>query len=526
MSGLQSPPDKSTTTEATTLANLTALSVSASGEFIRKTGVTTFENATPEGGGGATWGAITGTLSNQTDLQAALDAKGTGNVTKVGTPVNNQIGVWTGDGTIEGTTGLTYNGTNFQLTGDIGSTATRITKGWFTDLEVTNAILGGLKAANTSSGVLILNNDGVTVASFGVGSAASTNIALSGTVALGANNITMTGSLGTTGAGKLTKVWATDIESTNEPTINGTALSSATITFSNKTLTAPKFADLGFIADANGNELLIMDTVASAVNEITLKNAATTTNPGLTATGGDANVGIDVTLKGTGTFNIKGNATQPGELRLYEDTDLGTNFTAFKVGTQAADISYVLPTAQGAASTTLTNDGSGNLSWAAAAGGGSTTWIMSGECYSDVALTTNAQGWSIYPVYPLTDSASDQVNGSTTCPSGKTGISAIRAYYYGAGVNAGDIVCEFSTAKLDPDTATNLITADNTTTATTIAGVQNGIGFLDFPADSFNAIGTIAEPDLIAFYVKRLGANGSDTYSSSIDVLGFRITWS
>lgn len=69
---------------------------------------------------------------------------GSGDVTKVGTPVNNQIGVWTGDGTIEGTAGLTYDGSNFQLTGDIGSTGSRITNGWFTDLQVTNAIAGSI----------------------------------------------------------------------------------------------------------------------------------------------------------------------------------------------------------------------------------------------------------------------------------------------------------------------------------------------------------------------------------------------
>jgi hypothetical protein len=34
----------------------------------------------------------------------------TGNVTKVGTPVNNELGVWTGDGTLEGDAGLTFNG--------------------------------------------------------------------------------------------------------------------------------------------------------------------------------------------------------------------------------------------------------------------------------------------------------------------------------------------------------------------------------------------------------------------------------
>lgn len=41
-------------------------------------------------------------------------ASGGGNVTKVGTPADNQIGVWTGDGTIEGTTGLTYDGSTME----------------------------------------------------------------------------------------------------------------------------------------------------------------------------------------------------------------------------------------------------------------------------------------------------------------------------------------------------------------------------------------------------------------------------
>lgn len=40
---------------------------------------------------------------------------GGGDVTKVGTPVNNQLGVWTGDGTLEGTSDLTYDGTSLNL---------------------------------------------------------------------------------------------------------------------------------------------------------------------------------------------------------------------------------------------------------------------------------------------------------------------------------------------------------------------------------------------------------------------------
>ncbi len=40
---------------------------------------------------------------------------GGGDVSKVGTPVNNQMAVWTGDGTLEGTSDLTYDGTNLNL---------------------------------------------------------------------------------------------------------------------------------------------------------------------------------------------------------------------------------------------------------------------------------------------------------------------------------------------------------------------------------------------------------------------------
>ena len=63
--------------------------------------------------------------------------------------------------------------------------------------------------------------------------------------------------------------------------VNNPASVTATQTLTNKTLTAPKFADGGFIADANGNELIVMDTVTSAVNELTVSNAA---SPAVTAT--------------------------------------------------------------------------------------------------------------------------------------------------------------------------------------------------------------------------------------------------
>ena len=44
---------------------------------------------------------------------------GGGDVTKIGTPVDNQVGIWTGDGTIEGDATLTWDGTTLAVTGAI-----------------------------------------------------------------------------------------------------------------------------------------------------------------------------------------------------------------------------------------------------------------------------------------------------------------------------------------------------------------------------------------------------------------------
>jgi hypothetical protein len=81
---------------------------------------------------------------------------------------------------------------------------------------------------------------------------------------------------------------------------------SNSVTLSGKTLTAPKFVDLGFIADANGNEIIVMDTVASAVNEIKVANAATGGNPSIAAQGGDTNISLNLVSKGSGEVQSNG----------------------------------------------------------------------------------------------------------------------------------------------------------------------------------------------------------------------------
>jgi hypothetical protein len=82
--------------------------------------------------------------------------------------------------------------------------------------------------------------------------------------------------------------------------------SGTTKTLTNKTLTAPKIANGGFIADANGNEQLVFTTTASAINHFSITNAASGNSPSFNATGDDSDVGITFTTKGSGAVTISG----------------------------------------------------------------------------------------------------------------------------------------------------------------------------------------------------------------------------
>lgn len=63
-------------------------------------------------------------------------------------------------------------------------------------------------------------------------------------------------------------------------------------------LTTPKITTS--INDANGNEVIKTPATASAVNEITVTNAATGNDPKIEATGGDTNASVRISGKGTG----------------------------------------------------------------------------------------------------------------------------------------------------------------------------------------------------------------------------------
>ena len=58
------------------------------------------------------------------------------------------------------------------------------------------------------------------------------------------------------------------------------------------------------IVDSNSNEVLKPESVADAVNEITIKNAAEGNAPEVKATGDDTNIDFIIRVKGTGAFQV------------------------------------------------------------------------------------------------------------------------------------------------------------------------------------------------------------------------------
>ena len=66
---------------------------------------------------------------------------------------------------------------------------------------------------------------------------------------------------------------------------------------------------VGDVIDTNGNELLKVTATTSAVNEVTLANAATGGKPTLTASGDDTNIGFGLVAKGTGEITAKVNGS-------------------------------------------------------------------------------------------------------------------------------------------------------------------------------------------------------------------------
>jgi hypothetical protein len=192
-----------------------------------------------------------------------------------------------------------------------------------TNSYLTNST-GALKLATETSGIAITIGH----------STSEVTIADNATVT---GNLTVTGTL--TQTGTQTFDGGVDIDNFN---INGT-----TIALSSGDMTLDVAGDI--ILDADGDDLIF---AAAGTNLLKITNSSSDIvfQPQVDAKDIKFNQYDGRTLldiNDGGWVGIANGATGPGQLRLYEDTDLGANYSAFQVGTQSGDITYTLPTADG-----------------------------------------------------------------------------------------------------------------------------------------------------------------------------------
>jgi hypothetical protein len=129
----------------------------------------------------------------------------------------------------------------------------------------------------------------------------------------------------------------------------GTGVSTSTgttnVVLSNSpTIVTPVIATIN---DANGNETLKLASIASAVNEISIENAATGNPVHIRATGGDASVGLHLVAKGaSGYVNVTDGVDETKRI-MFNAAGGTTNTRTMLSSTQTVDRTLTLPDATG-----------------------------------------------------------------------------------------------------------------------------------------------------------------------------------
>src|SRR3990167_4090176 len=205
-------------------------------------------------------------------------------------------------------------------------------------------------------------------------------------------------------------------------TLDNAVTLAASQVLTNKQLTSPIIGTS--ILDVNSLELLLLTATASAVNEITLANAATGNAPSLVASG-ETNVGLDLSAKGTGSLTLwtgaksrealilVNTASAVNEITITQaatgnavqiastggDTDIGldlsskgTGSVTLWTGAKAREALILVNTASAVNEITVTQAATGNAVQIAASGGDTDVGLdLSSKGTGSVTLWTGAK---------------------------------------------------------------------------------------------------------------------------------------
>jgi len=126
------------------------------------------------------------------------------------------------------------------------------------------------------------------------------------------------------------------------------------------------------------------------------------------------------TLDVNGTGNFQGVIT--GGLKINGSTSGYSNFIAPTTG---SNLNYTLPGAAGAANTVLTNDGSGNLSWALPGGGGSTFGNITVGVVTDNTISTTTGDLVLASATNVIDATTATINANILTVDSRASIDSV-----------------------------------------------------------------------------------------------------
>jgi len=146
-------------------------------------------------------------------------------------------------------------------------------------------------------------------------------------------------------------------------------------------ITSASNADVDIAPNGTGNVVLKTDLVSigggsevghvssNGAYDLKLDTNSSTNSSNITITDA-ANGDVTVNANGSGNFVVQGNSTQAGKIKIYEDTDAGSNYASLTVGSLSEDTAYTLPTALPSTSgDVLASTDAGVMSWTTISGG-------------------------------------------------------------------------------------------------------------------------------------------------------------
>jgi hypothetical protein len=308
----------------------------------------------------------------------------------------------------------------------------------------------------------------------------------------------------------------------------GMVTEAGTQTLSNKTLTAPKIADAGYIADANGAEQIIFQTTGSAVNELEVTNAATG-NPPILGASGESNVGLHIKPKGSGETIIgSGGAnatlTTSGAYDLILDTNEGTNSGNITITDAANGDITISPNGTGVAKAVDAGDNTAAIKIA----GKETMWVPASAMYGATTNGADAQQVETTATRPdmkvldFDASTAEYAQFSVAFPkSWNAGTVTYQVYWTPSSTNTGD--CIFGVQGVSCGDSDTIDVAFGTAVEVTDAGIGTVEDQQITSESGAVTISNAGDGEQTYFQLYRDAADGSDTFTGDARVLGIRL---